>query len=50
MCRLAYDADRDGWSAEAFHGAVDTFGAAVCILRASTPCLHERPMPCYRED
>ncbi len=29
VCRLAYDADRDGWSAEAFHGAVDTFGAAV---------------------
>ena len=29
LCRLAYDADRDGWSADAFHGAVDTFGAAV---------------------
>lgn len=27
--RLAYDAQRDGWSAEAFHNGVDSFGAAV---------------------
>ena len=27
--RLAYDANRDGWSSDAFHAAVDTFGAAV---------------------
>lgn len=30
-CRLAYDANRDGWSSEAFHAAVDTFGAAVVV-------------------
>lgn len=29
--RLAYDAQRDGWTAAAFHAAVDTFGAAVVI-------------------
>lgn len=29
--RLAYDADRDGWTAEAFHDKVNTFGAAVVI-------------------
>ena len=29
--RLAYDADEHGWSAGAFHGKVNTFGAAVVI-------------------
>ena len=33
--RLAYDADRDGWTAEAFHAAVNTFGAAVVIAETS---------------
>ncbi|KAL4458167.1 hypothetical protein ABPG75_013032 [Micractinium tetrahymenae] len=31
--RLAYDADRDGWSAAAFHSAVDTFGAALVVAQ-----------------
>lgn len=29
--RLAYDAARDGWTAAAFHAAVDTFGAALVV-------------------
>eukprot|EP00892_Ulva_mutabilis_P006174 jgi/Ulvmu1/3929/UM018_0152.1 len=33
--RLAYDADRDGWSADAFHRAVNTFGAAVVVAGTS---------------
>lgn len=33
--RLAYDAERDGWSAEAFHGRVDTYGAAVVVARTA---------------
>lgn len=28
---LAYDADRDGWAADAFHGAVDGRGAALVV-------------------
>ena len=31
--RLAYDADRDGWDAEAFHERLNTFGAAVVIAK-----------------
>ena len=29
--RMAYDATRDGWSAVAFHTAVDSFGAALLV-------------------
>jgi hypothetical protein len=29
LCRLAYSANENGWSAAAFHAAVNTFGAAV---------------------
>ncbi len=29
--RLAYDAERDGWSPAAFHRGVDSFGAAVVL-------------------
>jgi len=29
--RLAFDAERDGWSAAAFHAGVDTFGAALVV-------------------
>ena len=32
---LAYDADRDGWSAEAFHAKVDTRGAALVVARTA---------------
>lgn len=32
--RLAFDADRDGWSADAFHAGVDGFGA--CLVVAET--------------
>lgn len=34
--RLAYDADRDGWSAAAFHSRVDTFGAALVLAQTGT--------------
>jgi hypothetical protein len=33
--RLAYDAERDGWNPEAFHAAVNTFGAAVVIAQTA---------------
>jgi hypothetical protein len=33
--RLAYDANRDGWSAQAFHAGVDTYGAAVVVARTA---------------
>lgn len=33
--RLAYDAERDGWTPEAFHTAVNTFGAAVVIAKTA---------------
>ena len=35
LCSLAYDAERDGWSAESFHTKVDTFGAAVVLARTA---------------
>jgi hypothetical protein len=31
--RLAYDADAMAWTPDAFHGAVNTFGAAVVISK-----------------
>lgn len=31
--RLAYDANRDGWSAEAFHDRVNTFGAGLVLMK-----------------
>lgn len=31
--RLAYDADNDGWSAEAFHSRVDAFGATLILAQ-----------------
>lgn len=34
--RLAYDAERDGWTAAAFHGRVDTFGAALVVAQTGT--------------
>lgn len=34
-CRLAYSADEHGWSAAAFHGQVDTYGAAVVLARTA---------------
>lgn len=33
--RLAYDAEKDGWNAEAFHQAVNTFGAAVVVAETA---------------
>jgi hypothetical protein len=33
--RLAYDAEQDGWTPEAFHTAVNTFGAAVVIAQTT---------------
>lgn len=33
--RLAYNAERDGWTAEAFHAAVNTFGASVVIAETA---------------
>lgn len=33
--RLAYDAEQDGWTPEAFHNAVNTFGAAVVIAETT---------------
>lgn len=33
--RLAYDAERDGWTPAAFHAAVNTFGAAVVIAETT---------------
>jgi len=33
--RLAYDATVDGWTAEAFHGAVDFRGASVVLARTA---------------
>ena len=37
MCgrRLTYSAEEHGWSAAAFHGQVDTFGAAVVLGRTA---------------
>lgn len=34
-CRLTYSAEEHGWSAAAFHGQVDTFGAAVVLGRTA---------------
>lgn len=31
--RLAYDANRDGWTGKAFHAKVDSFGAAVVLAK-----------------
>jgi hypothetical protein len=45
--RLAFDAERDGWSSEAFHERVDGFGAAVSEPACSFRCrkaLHRRPV------
>ncbi|GAB4820421.1 hypothetical protein N2152v2_007467 [Parachlorella kessleri] len=33
--RLAYNANKDGYTSEAFHAAVDTFGAAVVVARTA---------------
>ena len=33
--RLAYDASIDGWSAQAFHEKVNTFGAGLIVLRTA---------------
>ena len=33
--RLAYSADRDGWSAQAFHEKVNTFGCGVVVARTA---------------
>jgi hypothetical protein len=33
--RLAYSAERDGWSAAAFHERVNTFGAGIVVLRTA---------------
>jgi TLD len=33
LLRLTYDANRQGWSAEAFHSAVDRQGAAVVVCK-----------------
>ena len=33
--RLAYDADIDGWTAEAFHAKVNTFGAGLLVARTA---------------
>ena len=33
--RLAYDAAQQGWSADAFHGAVNTFGAGLVVARSA---------------
>lgn len=33
--RLAYDADRDGWSTQAFHERVNTFGAGLIVMRTA---------------
>lgn len=38
--RLAYDADRDGWSADAFHLCVDGFGAALVVAQTGVGLLH----------
>ena len=32
--RLAYSAERNGWTAEAFHECVNTFGAALVVARS----------------
>jgi hypothetical protein len=34
--RLAYDAERDGWSAEAFHERVNTFGAGLVVATTAS--------------
>ena len=34
-CRLTYSAEEHGWSAAAFHGQVDTYGAAVLLGRTA---------------
>ena len=34
-CRLAYSAQEHGWSAGAFHGRVDTYGAALVLGRTA---------------
>lgn len=31
--RLAYDANKNGWNAQAFHKAVDGFGATIVFAR-----------------
>ncbi|PSC73341.1 ATPase AAA [Micractinium conductrix] len=31
--RMAYDADEDGWTPDAFHAAVDSFGAALVVAQ-----------------
>lgn len=31
LCRMAYDADEDGWAAKAFHERCDGYGSAVSI-------------------
>jgi hypothetical protein len=33
--RLAYSAERDGWSAQAFHEKVNTFGAGIVVIRTA---------------
>jgi hypothetical protein len=33
--RLAYDADVNGWTPDAFHAAVNTFGAAIVIAETT---------------
>lgn len=48
--RLAYDADRDGWSAAAFHQAVDGYGAALVVAETGRQALgrgtHTRLVGC----
>ena len=34
-CRLTFSAKEHGWSAAAFHGRVDTYGAAVVLGRTA---------------
>lgn len=47
--RLAYDADRYGWSAAAFHQAVDSFGAALVVAttQGGALCGGYNPKVCY---
>lgn len=44
--RMAYDADRDGWTAAAFHGRVDTFGAALVLAQTGKGTAEPRPLAC----
>ena len=38
--RMAYDADEDGWTPDAFHAAVDSFGAALVVAQTGAGGYH----------